>query len=64
MVMLYFKKKNISNDTIYMKQLAVLPSDIYLPPYEIYNTLVYINTNLQLDINICNSLVYEARLNQ
>ena len=46
-----------------MKQLAVLPSDIYLSPYEIYNTFVYINTNLQLDINICNSLIYEARLN-
>ena len=48
--------------SISMKQLAVLPSDIYLSPNEIYDTYVNINTNLQLNINIYNSLLYKARL--
>ena len=48
--------------SISMKQLAVLPSDIYLSPDEIYGTYVDVNTNLQLDINIYNSLLCKARL--
>ena len=36
----------------YMKQLAVLPSNIYSSPDEIYDTYVDISTNLKLDINI------------
>ena len=40
-----------------MKLLAVLRSDIYLSPDEVYDTYTYVdvNTNLQLDINIYNS---------
>ena len=45
-----------------MKQLAVLPGDIYLSPDEIYNTYVDVNTNLQLDINIYYSLLYKDEL--
>ena len=48
--------------SISMKQLAVLPSDIYLSPDVIYDTFVDINTNLQLGINIYNSLLCKARL--
>ena len=44
---------------IFMKQLAVLPGDMYLSPDEIYNTYVDVNTNLQLDINIYYSLLYK-----
>ena len=61
----YFKGCNpkiVRSRSISMKQLAVLPSDVYLSPDEIYNTYADINTNLQLDINICNSLLYKARL--
>ena len=43
-----------------MEQLAVLPSDAYLSPDEIYDDIyVDINTNLKLDINIYNSLLCE-----
>ena len=45
-----------------MKRLADLPNDIYLSPDEIYDTYVDINTNLQLDINIYNYLLYIAGL--
>ena len=48
--------------SISMKQLVVLPSNIYLSPDEIYDTYVDINTNLQLDINFYNSLLYKVRL--
>ena len=48
--------------SISMKQLAVLPSDTYLSPDEIWDIFVDINTYLQLDINIYNSLLYKARL--
>ena len=48
--------------SVSMKQLVVLPSDIYLSPDEIYDAYVDINTNLLQDINIYNSLLYKARL--
>ena len=46
-----------------MEQLAVLPSDAYLSPDEIYDdTYVDINKNLKLHVNIYNSLLCETRL--
>ena len=69
--MLYFLEKNISKDTTLKlvdrvvsptKQLVVLPSDRCLSPDDINDTYIDIITNLQLDINIYNSLLYKARL--
>ena len=48
--------------SISMKQPAVLAGDIYLSTDEIYDTYVDINTNLQLDINIYNSLPHKTKL--
>ena len=45
-----------------MMQLTFLPRNIYLSTDETYDTHLGINTNLQLDININNSLLYRARL--
>ena len=58
----YFKGhylKIARSRSISMKELAVLPTDIYLSPDEIYDTCVDVNTSLQLDINIYKSLLYK-----
>ena len=44
-----------------MKQLEILSIVIPLL-YEIYDIYVDIDSNLQLDINIYNSLLYKARI--
>ena len=55
----YFKRHYLKigrSRRIFMMQLTFLPRNIYLSTDETYDT------NLQLDININNSLLYRARL--
>ena len=54
--------KLVRSRNISMKQLESLYNAIYLSTDEIYDTYVDINSNLQLDINIYNSLLYKARI--
>ena len=61
----YFKRHYLKigrSRRISMMQLAFLLRNIYLSTDETYDTHLHINTNLQLDININNSLLYRARL--
>ena len=62
---IYFKGhylKLVRSRNISIKQLAILPTVIYVSPDEIYDTCVDIDGNLQMDVNINNSLLYKARI--
>ena len=52
----------IRSRNISLKQLETLSTVIYLSPDELYNAYIDINSNLPLDISICNSLLCKAKI--
>ena len=49
----------MTRNNLYSRQRAILPTVIYVSPDEIYDTYVDIDSNLQMDVNIYNSLLYK-----
>ena len=52
----------IRSRNISLKQLETLSTVIYLSPDELYKAYIDINSNLPLDISICNSLLCKAKI--
>ena len=54
--------KFVQSRNISMKQLEILSTVVYLSLDKIYDNYADINSNLHLDINIYDSLLYKAKI--